>query len=107
MALFPLLAVARWAKTAENATDYSLQNTVRNMLFLPTSRDEKYKAKQAIDTFFVRMGDVLAALLVLGGTTLIHLSSTGFALVNVALGLLWVGLVVVIGRHHRRLTAFS
>ncbi len=105
MALFPILSVARWAKTAENATDYSLQNTVRNMLFLPTTRDEKYKAKQAIDTFFVRMGDVMAALLVLAGTTLIHLAPAGFALVNVGLALLWLLLAVAIGRHYRRLSS--
>ncbi len=44
-------AVVRWMKTAENATDYSIMNTARQMLWLPTSREEKYKAKQAIDTF--------------------------------------------------------
>ena len=105
MAAVPLLAVARWAKTAENATDYSLQNTVRNMLFLPTTRDEKYQAKQALDTFFVRLGDVLAALVVLGGTTVIHLAPTGFALINAVLAILWVGTAVTIGRHYRRLVA--
>jgi len=105
MALFPVLAVTRWIKTAENSTDYSLQNTVRNMLFLPTSREEKYKAKQAIDTFFVRMGDVMAALLVLVGTTLIKLSPAGFALVNVVLGVAWVVLVVAIGRRYEQLVS--
>lgn len=107
MAVFPVLGVARWAKTAENSTDYSLQNTVRNMLFLPTSRAEKYKAKQAIDTFFVRMGDVMAALLVLLGTSVIHLAPAGFALVNVGLGLLWVVLVIAIGRRYTALTTSS
>jgi hypothetical protein len=33
----------------------------RQLLWLPTTREEKYKAKQAIDTFFVRGGDVLSA----------------------------------------------
>ncbi|MEP7325722.1 MAG: Npt1/Npt2 family nucleotide transporter, partial [Gemmatimonadota bacterium] len=56
LAFYPVLAAVRWAKTAENATDYSLQNTIRQMLFLPTTRDQKYKAKQAIDGFFVRAG---------------------------------------------------
>ena len=51
-AFYPVLAIVRWVKTAENATDYSLQNTVRQVLFLPTTREQKYKAKQAIDTFF-------------------------------------------------------
>ena len=31
-------------------------NTVRQMLFLPTTREEKYKAKQVIDSFVVRIG---------------------------------------------------
>ena len=67
MAVFvvPMLAVLQIGKTLENATDYSLNNTVRQMLWLPTSRDMKFKAKQAIDTFFVRLGDVSSALLVL------------------------------------------
>ena len=38
LALAPVLGVIRLVKTAENATDYSLQNTVRQSLFLPTSR---------------------------------------------------------------------
>ncbi len=100
VALFPVLGVARWAKTAENATDYSLQNTVRNILFLPTSRAEKFKAKQAIDVFFVRAGDVLAALVVLGGTTLLGLAPSGFALVNVVIAFLWVVLAFSIGRRY-------
>jgi len=35
-----------WVKTAENSVDYSLMNTVRHMLFLPTSREEKFKASR-------------------------------------------------------------
>jgi AAA family ATP:ADP antiporter len=105
MALFPVLAVARWTKTAENATDYSLNNTVRNMLFLPTTRAEKYKAKQAVDTFFVRVGDVMAALLVLGGTTVLGLAPTGFALVNVGLAAVWLVIALMIGRRYRRLSS--
>ena len=58
----PTLAAVMAAKVAENATDYSLNNTVRNMLFLPCTYEEKFSAKQAIDSFFVRMGDVLSAL---------------------------------------------
>ncbi len=104
MGLLPLLVITRWAKTAENATDYSLQNTVRNMLFLPTTREEKYQAKQAIDSFFVRAGDVLAALLVLVGTSIWNLSVGGFAWINVGLALVWIWVAVGIGRRYRALT---
>ena len=52
------MAIVRWAKTAENSTDYSVMNTAKQLLWLPTSREEKYKAKQAVDSFFVRLGDL-------------------------------------------------
>src|SRR5206468_3093779 len=50
VAFVPLLAVLRIGKVAENAADYSLNNTLRQMLWLVTSREMKYKAKQAVDT---------------------------------------------------------
>lgn len=76
----PVLAVLRVSKTAENATDYSLNNTVRNMLWLPTTREMKYQAKQAVDTFFVRMGDVASTGVVAVAGVALGLSLRAFAL---------------------------
>jgi AAA family ATP:ADP antiporter len=84
------LGLVRWIKTAENATDYSIMNTARQLLWLPTSREEKYKAKQAIDTFFVRSGDVLSAGAVFAGTAILHLSVPQFAAINIVLTLGWL-----------------
>jgi len=98
LAFAPILGVVRWVKTAENATDYSLQNTVRNILFLPTTREQKYKAKQAIDAFFVRAGDVLSAGLIYVGTSRLDFGAGDFARVNLALALVWVGLAWAVGR---------
>ena len=67
VALLPMFAVMRWTKVLENGTDYSVNNTTRHALFLPTSRAAKYKAKQAIDSFFVRAGDLLQAVVVFVG----------------------------------------
>jgi len=103
MAFSAVLGVIRIAKIMENSTDYSLQNTVRQTLFLPTSRAAKYKAKQAIDTFFVRTGDVASAGVVLLGTSF-GFATRQFALANVALVVVWLALVVDIARRHRRLT---
>jgi AAA family ATP:ADP antiporter len=94
------LAVVRWVKTAENATDYSIMNTARQLLWLPTSREEKYKAKQAVDTFFMRGGDVLSAAVVFIGTGALGLGLRGFATANVALTLAWIALAVLILRRH-------
>jgi len=89
-------SVVRWIKTAENATDYSIMNTARQLLWLPTSREEKYKAKQAIDTFFVRFGDVLSAGVVYAGAKLIGLSVQQFAAVNVALTVAWLAVALAL-----------
>ncbi len=78
------LVLVRWVKSLENGTDYSLQNTTKAALFLVTKREEKYKAKAAIDTFFVRGGDTLSALAVLAGTQLLGLRIERYALLNVA-----------------------
>lgn len=92
----------RWLKTAENASDYSIMNTAKATLWLPTTHKEKFQAKQAVDTFFVRIGDVLAAVVVYVGTKL-TLSSAGFARVNVVVLLIWLGVTVLVWRrYHRR-----
>src|SRR5688572_20169147 len=102
IALLPIFTVVRWAKILENSADYSIQNTTRHALFLPTSREAKYKAKQAIDSFFVRAGDMLQAAVVFVGTMLAF-SVRGFALVNVLLVVVWIALAVAIAREHRKL----
>ena len=99
------LATMRWAKTAENATDYSVMNSTKAMLWLVTTREEKYVAKQTVDTFFVRLGDVLSAGLVFIGTTWLALSVQGFAMVNVVLILVWAGVSWLLLREYRRLRA--
>ena len=105
MAFIPVLWLIRGVKLAENSVDYSLQNTTRNALYLPTSREAKYKAKQANDTFFVRLGDVFSAGLVFAGTTWLGFAPQHFALVNVGLIVVWLVLAVAIGRKYRQMTA--
>jgi AAA family ATP:ADP antiporter len=104
IAFVPIFSIVRIAKILENSTDYSIQNTVRHALFLPTSREAKYKAKQAIDTFFWRAGDLLQALVVFVGLRL-GLGVSGFAGVNLVLVGVWLALAFAIAREHRALTA--
>jgi len=97
-----LLAV-RIAKTAENSTDYSLQNTVKQALYLPTTREEKYKAKAAIDTFVVRVGDTLSAAIVFIGVNRLSFGRIEFAWVNAVLAVLMIFLALQLYRHHKKL----
>lgn len=103
MAFIPVLGLIRGAKIAENSLDYSLQNTTRNALYLPTSREAKYKAKQANDTFFVRLGDLASAGLVFAGTTWLAFSRREFALVAVALVLIWLTIAFLLGKRFQGL----
>jgi AAA family ATP:ADP antiporter len=104
-ALLPALVAVRWAKVVENSVDYSLMNTVRHMLFLPTTREQKYKAKQVIDSFAARAGDVVSAGIVYLGTAVMTLSVTQFAWINVALVVLWIAVCAATGAEFRRRSA--
>jgi AAA family ATP:ADP antiporter len=99
----PLLAVVRVGKVLENSVDYSIQNTLRQALFLPTSREAKYKAKAAIDTFFTRTGDVVSAGAVYVGQ-LVGLTTAAFAGINVVLTMVWLGVASLIAKEHRKRT---
>jgi AAA family ATP:ADP antiporter len=101
MAFVPVLAAARVVKIAENATDYSLYNTVKQALWLPTSRQAKYNAKAAVDTFIVRIGDLLSGGTVALGTAL-GFGVTHFALLNLGLIAVWITVVVLLARDHKK-----
>jgi len=64
---------------------------VRQALFLPTTRDVKYKAKAAIDSFFVRGADMLSGIgIVFVLTEVLHFGVHGFAIVNICLTIGWL-----------------
>jgi AAA family ATP:ADP antiporter len=85
----PSFEAIRVLKIADNSINYSLGNTTMQALWLPTSRETKFKAKQAVDSFCVRAGDVLQAGIVYTGE-LTALSVSGFAAVNVAFACGWL-----------------
>jgi AAA family ATP:ADP antiporter len=107
MAFIPILAIVKVMKIAENSTDYSINNTARNVLWLPVSAELKYKGKPTIDSLFVRMGDGIAALTVLVGVQFLTLSTQSFFVLNVVLVFVWILLAFVVIREHRHLSALS
>jgi len=103
MAFLPMLGIVRMFKTAENSIDYSINKTAQQVLWLPTSSETKYRAKPAIDSLFVRMGDGFAALTVLLGARMLDLSNRSLFLVNVALAVTWLVLSFAITRTYARM----
>jgi AAA family ATP:ADP antiporter len=102
MALLPILSVVKAMKITENATNYSINNTARHVLWLPVSGELKYKGKSTVDTLFVRVGDGLAALTVFA-VQLLALPTRSFLAFTAALTLVWITLCVVVVRQNRRL----
>jgi AAA family ATP:ADP antiporter len=104
MAFVPILAIVKAMKIVENSTDYSINNTARNVLWLPVSAEMKYKGKPTIDSLFVRIGDGIAALTVLIGVQFLALSTQSFFVLNVALVFIWIAFAFVVIREHRHLS---
>ncbi|MCP3871039.1 MAG: hypothetical protein GY703_23665 [Gammaproteobacteria bacterium] len=102
MALLPILAVVKMMKIAENATDYSINNTARHVLWLPVNSEMKFRGKPAIDTLYVRLGDGLAAITVLIGVQVVAMSTQAFFVFNVSLVLCWLGFTALMIREHRK-----
>jgi AAA family ATP:ADP antiporter len=104
LAFVPILSFIRLAKIAENSVDYSVQNTTRHALFLNTSRDAKYKAQSAIESFFWRTGDALSAVLVFAGTKLAF-DLPKFAIANIFFVAVWLAVAGAIVRLRKRQSA--
>ena len=95
------LGVLTVAKTAENATNYSIANTARQILWLPVAKEALYKAKTAIDTTVYRAADALAAITVILGTRLLKMSVQGFLMLNLILIMVWFLVALLIVRERR------
>src|SRR5262249_52986730 len=103
----PSVTTMEWLKVFDNSIDYSLGNTAKQALWLPTSRVAKYKAKQAVDSFFMRSGDVLQAGIVFIGERLAFTVSA-FASANIVLALGWIAVVAALSpAYARQVTAFQ
>jgi AAA family ATP:ADP antiporter len=104
MWIVPVLAVVKMMKIAENATDYSINNTARHVLWLPVPAAMTYQGKPTIDTLVTRIGDGLAAITALVGVQLLDLATDSYFVFNVALVLVWLALTFDVIRKHRELS---
>ncbi len=102
MALLPILAVVKTMKIAENATDYSINNTARHVLWLPVDSEMKFRGKPAIDTLYARLGDGLAAVTVLVAVHVFAMSVRSFLIFNVALVVGWLIFTLMMVHEHRQ-----
>ncbi len=100
--LLPIIYIIKMMKIVENATDYSINNTSRQVLWLPVNSETKFHAKPAIDTLYVRLGDGLAALTVLIGIHILALPLGILLAFNLSLVAVWLLIGVLLVREYRR-----
>lgn len=104
IALWPTLVLYAVLSILRRVGEYALSKPAREVLFTVVSREEKYKAKNFIDTAISRGGDASTAWLVTGlkafGATTTHLA---WALIPV-MGL-WAWLAAVLAREEKRRSA--
>ena len=98
----PVFALLQSALVVQRSLDYSLLNTTRSALLLPTTRDEKYQAKTAIDTLFYRAGDLLSTLGVFIGLQVFDEPRMQFVWLVVILSATMTAVAWLIGREYAR-----
>ncbi|MBX9758451.1 MAG: MFS transporter [Beijerinckiaceae bacterium] len=101
LAIAPALAVIVVFQVAQRVGNFAFSNPAREIFFTSVAVDEKYKAKNLIDTAVLRGGDVAFSWLFTGLRAL-GLGMTGVAMVAVPLMALWAGIALALGRAQER-----
>lgn len=101
LALLPQFAVLAGVMVLRRVGEYAFVRPGREMLFVPLGAQEKYRAKNFIDTVVYRGGDAVSAWLktLLDG---LGLGAALVALVGAGVALAWSALGWRLGRHHEQ-----
>jgi len=102
----PILWVGSFLNTTDNAFSYSINQSAKEALYVPTTKDEKYKAKAFIDMFVQRFAKAVAVVVSLGVTAWFQDFSSvrWLSLFTLAVIGLWLVAARYAGRHFREMT---
>jgi AAA family ATP:ADP antiporter len=100
LALAPGLLVVVAFQAIQRTANFAFSNPAREILFTSVHRDEKYKAKNIIDTAVFRGGDVVWSWAFTGLRSLA--GATGAAIVAIPIMLGWLALALALGRAQER-----
>lgn len=102
LSISPVLMVILAVQVIRRAGNYAIMRPVREMLYVVLSREEKYKAKNFIDTVIYRAGDAVSAW-VYTAMRSAGLTLSGIAIIAVPLALLWAWVAFKLGRKQTQL----
>ncbi len=100
LATWPAVAVFVVVQVARRVSNFALARPTREVLFTAVPREDRYKAKNFIDTVVYRGGDQVAAWSY-AGLLAVGLSLTGIAAVAVPICIAWAGLSFWLGRQQQ------
>ncbi len=105
-AALPILWLGSLLNTADNGFSYSINQSAKESLYVPTTKDEKYKAKAFIDMFVQRFAKAVAVVVSLGITTVfVEFGSIRWlSAVIIPLIVIWIYAAVYAGRRFREAT---
>jgi ATP:ADP antiporter, AAA family len=101
----PMLMTAALLTISDNSFNYSINQTAREMLYVPTSDDVKYKARAFINMLVQRVGKGAAILMALGFDALSNLPIRYLSILAFAVIAIWAGFALYAGRRFEALTA--
>ncbi len=103
MALVPLLPIMIAIEVFRRVGDYAIMKPAREMLFSVVSREEKYKAKNFIDTTVLRSGGASSAW-IYKAVTATAAGAASVAGISIVLGVAWCSISVWLGSrfNHRQ-----
>ncbi len=105
----PLLLFGSAMSISDNALNYSINQSGREALYVPTTREEKYKAKAFIDMFIQRFAKAIAV----GISLLITTLFAGFtnirwlSVATIIILVIWIQAARFAGREFQKLAAKS
>ncbi len=102
LGLAPLLIVLVIVQVVRRAGNYAITRPSREMLFTVLTKEEKYKAKNFIDTAIYRGGDVVSAW-VFAGLSGLGLSLSAIAIAAVPLSGIWATVSYILGKKREKL----
>ncbi len=102
LGLVPVLGAVVAVTVARRVTNFALSRPARETLFVPLTRNAKYKAKNLIDTVVYRLGDQLGAWSS-AALTWLGLGIAGIAYSAVPLAAAWLLIALWLGRRYRAL----
>ena len=105
LALGPTLLAAFIVQVLQRSASYGLLNPAREVLFTVVSREDKYKAKNFIDTAIFRAGDVAASRAYTALLPPLHHS--GVAMLALPAAGVWAVVGWWLGREQRRIASES